>query len=113
MGLVIDDISNNSTTGCFGKEINYEICIHSEGSNGCFPGRCGNGNVFMSSCNQSNYSERVGIEVNDTENDTIISIFCTLPSKNSCVGSYSEVMLLNIALCKFIAIYVANTIIIQ
>ena len=106
MGTVIDDISNNSnTTGCLGRHINYKICIHSinlEGSNanGCFDSPCGNGNVFLSSCNQTNGSEGVGLEVNDAENDTIISIFC---ERNNCTGGISEEMLLNIALRKFIA----------
>ena len=81
------------------------ICIHSEGSNGCLPNPCDDNNtVFLSMCRQSiQDNEKVDLEVKETENGTIVSIFCKMSV--NCVGSISEVMVLNIALCKFM-IYV-------
>ena len=100
-GTVIDDLSNNF---CDFRSllIEYTICIHSEGSNGCLPDPCGNNKVFTSRCGRSNQEiEKVGLEVNEAENGTIVSIFCT--REVNCVGSISEVMVHNIALRKFIA----------
>ena len=81
-------------------------CIHSGGSNECFSDPCGNNKVFPSLCRQSiQENEKVGLVVNETENGTIVSMFCK--RQVNCVGSISEVMVLNIALCKF-TFYVAT-----
>ena len=99
MGTVIDDLSNNF---CDFRSllIEYTICTHSGGSNECFSDPCGNNKVFPSLCRQNiQENEKVGLVVNEAENGTIVSIFCT--RQINCVGSISEVMVLNIALCKF------------
>jgi hypothetical protein len=95
-GTVIDDLSNNFCD--FRSSFNeYTICIHSGGSNGCLPNPCASNKVFPSLCRRSiQENEKVGLEVNEAENGTIVSIFCT--RQVNCVGSISEVMVLNIAL---------------
>ena len=101
MGTVIDEIdTSNYTTDCFNSElgIDYAICIHSGGLNACYDGPCGNGKVFTSQCPGAlQNTERVGLGVNGTKNNTIVSIFCI--RGNDCAGT-SDVMVLNTALCK-------------
>ena len=101
MGTVIDEIDTNSyTTDCFnhGSSIDYAICIDSGDSNACYNDPCGNHKVFLTSlCGSYPNNGKIGLGVNGTENNTIVSIFCI--RENDCAGT-SDVMLLNTALRK-------------
>ena len=117
MGTVIDEIDTSSyTTDCLssGSIINYAICIHSGDSNACYDDPCGNHKVFLTSlCDSYPNNGKVGLGVNGTENNTTVSIFCLLYNVNDCAGSFSEVMLLNTALCKsysYCKLHTTNTV---
>ena len=78
VGIIIDEIA--SSTNCLSRQsIDYSICIHSGGYNACYENPCGNGEVFTSQCPGAPQNNgKVGLGVNGTGNNTIVSIFCTM-----------------------------------
>ena len=85
--------------------IDYKICIYSEG---CFETPCGNGKVYTSLCDGYFQldDEPVSLKVNETENGTIVSIFC---QREDCRGNPSNLMVFNMEIIseldKFVALY--------
>ena len=101
-GRIIDDLSNEYGCDFDSPFIDYQICILSGTSNDCFETPCGNGQIRTSLCNCSttaSKNERVGLEVNEVENGTIVSIFCP---RRDCRGIFSNVMIFNIGICELI-----------
>ena len=99
-GVIINDLSKYVTCDFFGTS--YTICLQLGESNvtECFKHPCGNGQVVTSLCGEDEYPEnsKISLElVNEIENGTIVSFFCT---KTDCSGNYAEVMLHNIEICK-------------
>ena len=99
-GTLIEDLSNDYGCDFGGPVVDYKICIHSGESNDCFVTPCGNGHIYTSLCSDSPHSDgRVSLEVNSAKNGTVVSIFCP---RTDCKGVFSNVMLFNIGICKFL-----------
>ena len=97
-GTVIDDLSN-AYCNITDSPTNYEICVHSRELNDC-SNRCLNTKVYPSYCNtQTTSSGPVSLEVNETENGTVVTIFCMTDS--NCTGGVSNVMIFNIQIRKY------------